>query len=73
MAHVATRGMADTYIVKPAPRGKHVPLFKMRRKVGTASIPQLLVALMGSEDLQKMLKPACTLFCSALLRQLYLG
>ena len=37
--------------------GKHVRLFKMRRKVGN---PQLLMLLTGSEDLHNMLKFACT-------------
>ena len=42
---------------RPAPKGKHVQLFKMRHKVGKGfdSMP-----LLGSEDLQNMLKLACT-------------
>ena len=31
------------------------------------------MALMGSEDFQNSLKPACTLCCNALLQQLCLG
>ena len=56
---------------KAAPKGNHVQLFKMRCKVGKG--PQLLMTLMGSEDVQNSLKFACTLRCSALLRQLCLG
>ena len=37
------------------------------------SIPQLLMPLMGSEDLQNMLKFACIWCCSALLQKLRLG
>ena len=36
-------------------------------------MPQLLMPLMGSEDVQDMLKCACTLCSHALLRQLLLG
>ena len=36
-------------------------------------MPQLLMSLMGSEDVQNMLKFACTLCSGALLRQLWLG
>ena len=49
--------------------GSFVPRLVAER----ASIPQLLMPLMGTEDLQNSLKFACTLCCSALLRQLCLG
>ena len=50
---------------KPAARGKHVQLFKMRRKIGQGfstalSFPQLLMPLMGSGVVQNMLKFART-------------
>ena len=43
---------------KPAPKGKHVQLFKVRRKVGKAFYYTALDALMGSDDLQNLLKNA---------------
>ena len=61
---------------KPAAKGKHVQLFMMRHKEALVSIPQLLVPLvplMGSEDVQKMLKFACTFCSGALLLHLWLG
>ena len=45
---------------KPAPKGKHVQLFKMRRKVGKGFYSTTVMLLPGSEDLQNMLKFACT-------------
>ena len=41
---------------KPAPKGKHVQSFKMDARLERASIPQLLMPLTGSEDLQNLLK-----------------
>ena len=46
---------------------KNLQLFKMRRKVGKGFIPMLLMPLMGSEDLQNLLKFAYTMCSSALL------
>jgi hypothetical protein len=40
---------------------------------GSTAIPQLLMPLKGSENLQNMLKFACTECCSALMQQLCLG
>ena len=54
-------------------RAKHVKLFKMRRKVGNGFYSTVLMPLMRSEDLQNMLRFACTLCSSALLRPLCLG
>ena len=41
---------------KPAPKDKHVQLFKMRRKVGKGFYSTAPDAPMGSEDLQNLLK-----------------
>ena len=44
---------------KPALKGKHVQLFKMRRKVLKGFYSTAVDACVGSEDLQNMLKFAC--------------
>ena len=54
------------------PAANH-PLYVLAQPWLPLCLPQLLMALMGSEDLQNSLKFACTLCCSALLRQLCLG
>ena len=65
MVKVAIAGMAVTYIRST---GEHVPA-----SIIGLSIPQLLMPLMGSEDVQNMLKFACALCSVALVRQLWFG
>ena len=63
MANVDIAGMAVTYIRST---GEHVPAIiigpSTRARLERASIPQLLMPLMRSEDVQNMLKFACTLY-----------
>ena len=71
MVNVAIAGMAVMYIRST---GEHVPATitgsSNCARLESTSIPQLLMPLMGSEDVQNMLNFACALCYGALLRLL---
>ena len=56
--------------LKPAPKGKHVQLSKMKRKVGKASIPHLLMCSSYMRTMQNFADTSCF---SAMFVRIVLG